>query len=555
VLKGGLAVDLKAKASRRLTLPGPETAVDLSLAMAGEEVVPYASAFDLPIKGIASLAIEGEGSMADPRFQMTLNLEDGELSMPYRPLNGSPGDGEFNEKVGHPFDLHVSMKGSREGVAIDEISIRSLNSSLAGSGRLPLHLGLDPILENRLFDTQGILDGRLEFDGIDLSEFSKLVPEARRLTGLLSGNIRVSGTPASPDLSSRLELTQGTLRLRGQLPSMEALTATIEVDEKAYRISHFDGMIGAGSVVLSGSVAHASLAPTAFDLDIKGRDVLLFRSSGIRVRGDVDLAVQGPWEAPGLTGEIALKDSRFVRKISLLPEKGPPPVEGDIHPFSLTGPILRDAVLDVRVRTLEPGALTLNNNLLNGEVKLDLSVEGTGLKPFFVGSVGFDDMLLRLPSFRFRVDTGHIIFTRQNPLQPVINCVASGRRQSYDVDLVVEGPLSDPNFFLTSNPPLDHDDLVVLVASGAIPKGSHAATQVGAYLAEEIYYEFFTTESTEAGEDFFDRLELDFGSEVGPDGTQNFVLEYRLSGPWYAHVEEDIYNDWNTGIVYRIRFR
>ncbi|MHC4944548.1 MAG: translocation/assembly module TamB domain-containing protein [Planctomycetota bacterium] len=555
VLDGSLSIDLKDEESETLTLPGPETAIELNLAMNEEDVVPYASVFDLPIKGKASLAIEGRGPMADPRLFMNLTLKEGEVVFATRETNGIVEANGLDGDLAYPLDLHLTMESRPEGIEIQEISIQSQNSSFAGSGRLPLHLGLRPILEGRLLDSRGAMDGTLDFSGFNLSEFGKLVPESRRLTGFVSGNITVFGTPERPELKSRLELSRGTLRFRGQLPSLEEVAALIEVDEESYRISRFDGMMGAGSVSLTGSVAHSRLIPTDFDLVITGHNALLYRSSGIRVRGDLDVAIQGPMKEPRVTGEIAIRDSRYVRRISLIPERGPPPVESEIHPFSLTGPVFRDMAFDLRIITKEPGALLLENNLVSGEVKLDLSIEGTGLKPYYVGSFSFNDMLLRLPSFRFRVDSGYILYSRQNPFQPVINFVARGRRQSYDVDLVVEGPLSNPDFFLTSNPPLDHDELVVLVASGAIPKGSHAATQVGAYLAEEIYYEFFSTESTEAGEDLFDRLELNIGTEVGPDGAQNFVLEYRLNGPWYAHVEEDIYKDWNTGIVYRIRFR
>jgi hypothetical protein len=205
----------------------------------------------------------------------------------------------------------------------------------------------------------------------------------------------------------------------------------------------------------------------------------------------------------------------------------------------------------------------VNNNLARGSVRLDMALKGTGKVPFLQGEAIFDGMAIKLPNFVFTVDSGRLTYPADDPFTPHIALTARGRRQSYDVDVVVRGPVDDTYLIdFSSSPPLDHDALVVLVSTGMLPErirqsgmGNQALTQVGMYLGQELYHEFFGSESTETGESFADRFDLWVGTEVGSDGTDNILLEYRLKGPWSLQLERDIYADMNMGIVYRIRFR
>ena len=78
---------------------------------------------------------------------------------------------------------------------------------------------------------------------------------------------------------------------------------------------------------------------------------------------------------------------------------------------------------------------------------------------------------------------------------------------------------------------------------------------VGAYLAEEVADYLFGSDSTEAKEGFVDRFTFEAGREMGPNGTESIVVEFRLTDSLYLQGERDVYEDVNIGLVYRVKFR
>ncbi|MFH2000358.1 MAG: translocation/assembly module TamB domain-containing protein, partial [Planctomycetota bacterium] len=552
VISGTAALNLNGEDPLSLTLPGPGTELNLSLNVKDEDLAHYVDRFNMPVTGRGSLQLDGTGTLADPRYFLSLALDDCFLCA--LPVEGEPVLPAPPE-VMFPFRFKGSFEAGAKGLEAKQLLLESLTGRLTGSARFPLCLDHDSIMSGRIYNACSPVDGNLTFSGLDLASINDYVPQIRRLKGILSGSLVLSGSPESLGFQGDLTLTRGACRIQSQVPSLEEIEAEIHMSPEAIVIKHLQGEMGSSPFSLEGSISLSDLKPAAFDLALTSRNALLYRGSGLRLRADLDLAVNGPVTQPRVSGDVFIVDSRFVRTLSLIPEKGPPPIDEPIKPFSLTEPVFRDLLFDVAITTRDPKDLFIDNNVGHGGVRLDLALKGTGLEPYFLGTAVFDDLLIKLPNFKFFVDTGTLVFPESNPYEPYIRCLASGRRQSIDVSLLVEGPVTDPDIYLTSNPPLDYDELVLLVASGVFPTGSHAAAQLGTYLGEELYNRFFATESTEAGASPLEKLELNFGTEVGSDGTENFIVEYSVNGPWHIQVEQDIYKDWNTGVVYRIRFR
>lgn len=548
VVSGTAKLDLNGPAPSTLSLPNPDSKMQLDLGMLCREV----SDLGVPFSGKGRSRIQGEGTLSNPRYTMTLAVDEGSFRTPDSEIR--PVDSPYSE-LPLLFSFNGDFEGDRHGFRARRMFVETLAGTVTSSAQIPLHLDFDSITNGNVFDGQGSLEGDLSFAELDLAYLDSFLPQVRRLTGKLTGNLILGGTPTDIQVDGGLSLTEGAFRIQGQLPSMEKFDADLALTEKAITVTRLQGELGASPVGMTGTIGLKDFQPDTLDLKLVGENALLYRGSGIRLRADLDLAVKGPLDKAVVTGEVQVVDSRIVRNVSLIPEKGPPPVDEPVQPFSFVNPPFRNLLFDVGIVTRESDALVLHNNLCSGDVTLDMKLKGTGFEPYFLGTAGFDDMLLKLPNFKFNIDSGTVVFSETNPYEPYLRCVANGRRQSIDVNLLVEGPVTGPDIILTSNPPLDYDELVLLVASGVFPKGHHAAAQLGAYLGEEIYERFFATESTEAEASPFDRLELSFGTEVGADGTENFVLDYNFKGPWHIQVEEDIYKDWNAGFVYRIRFK
>jgi len=547
---GELSVDLKDPATDSLSWPGARSAFNMRMRLDRVDLTELGSLLGAGVAGTASLEIEGGGTLSDPRLSVALTVEQGVLPLAY-------GETPI------PVDLQARLFFEAESLAISDLNAQTMEGAfLRAHGVIPLGIGWHRVTDGEFLSRDGPLSGKIESSTIDLAHFDKLVPGVRRLGGLLSIDADLSGSLSAPECTASLSLTKGVVRFESRIPSLEEIEISLRADRTGIHIDSIDAEMGAGPLHAEGLIAFDDFKPESVEVRLEGDHVLLSRGKGLRVRGDLDLVLDGPIGNLRLSGGVALSETRFVRHIPLIPGKGPPSVDDRFQPFSFTDPYLADVVLDVSLVTRTEKAVVVDNNLLSGELLIDMSLKGTGKDPFFQGTATFNEMLLKFPNSRFQVDAGRLSFTERDPYMPHIELFAQGRRQSYDISFTAWGPLNDPEMTFNTIPPLSEEDVLVLVTTGMLPdslreKGveSEALKQVGAYLGMELFQKYFGSETTESGETIIDRVELSIGTEVGSDGTDNVVVEYRIQGPWSLQVERDIYADMNLGLVYRIRFR
>jgi len=558
LVRGEISFNLNGDGPATLATPGPDTPFEISLAINSNDISPYARAFDQAYEGCAAFTINGQGLLKEPHIDIDASLT--ELMVP------RSGDNESGEESAESEPAPISLKGTmalgKDGLLVNDIKVGTTFGDLHGSGEAPIGIGWDRIKNGKLFDMDGVLKVRLESTSIDLASFKPFMKNIRRLEGTLSTSCHIDGSLGNPKVKANLDITNAALRFETRLPSLEKLNISATADENGIDIARINGAMGGGDFHIEGRIPFLDFKPHSYDLQINGDHLLFYRGGGVKIRSDLALELSGPLEAPVLKGRVDLCESKFVKHIPLLPGKGPPSVPGRKQLFSLTDPFGRKLNFDVEVGVIGDKGLYIDNNLARGEVDLNLALKGTGEIPFLVGEASFDDLTIFLPNFNFRVDTGRLIFSKQDISMPSLDLFAYGRRQSYDVSAAAYGPLDDLEILLTSSPPLDNDAVTVLVTTGILPKrvteqsaSSQAMKQVGAYLGKELFHEIFGSETTESGESILDRFTLDIGTEVSRDGVDNIILEYKMEGPWHLQLERDIYRDTNMGVVYRIRFK
>lgn len=546
-LSGTISLDLNDPSGSGLALPNPDTRIMVDLATEEGSLDSYLAQLDLPGEGEGTLSLRGGGLLGDPSYELELFLA--RWVFPEIETSG-------------PFRIIGSAVIGGESTRITKARLEHSYGWLEGSARLPLGMGLDRLREGALLDEEGSMEGEFKSSDIDIALLHEFIPNIRRLTGTLSGRVLLRGTLTDPKYEADLELTRGSLRFETAVPSIEELEGSLKVDGRGLFVNRLDGTAGAGPVRLTGWIPWTDGEQDALDLRLKGEHALLYRGRGLRVRGDLDVAITGPLSSPLISGKVRPVDTRYVRRLGLSLAGGPPSVEGRVQPFSLTDPVLKDLRFDLAFRTEAEGDVFVDNNFARGDLQLDLSLKGTGDVPYYVGDATFNDMILKLPFFRFKVESGRFYYLESNPFMPNVHILAHGRRRSYDVDLVVQGPLDDLEIIGTSNPPLDNMAVIVLISTGKLPEsieekgvGNEAVVQAGYYLGEELFHELFGSETTESQESLAERFALYVGTEVGNNGTDNILLEFNAKGPWYLQMERDIYRDYNMGVVYRIRFR
>jgi translocation and assembly module TamB len=265
----------------------------------------------------------------------------------------------------------------------------------------------------------------------------------------------------------------------------------------------------------------------------------------------------------GLTGGYYTKNFDFL---GLLGSSSAPVSEGRNFLFSFPDPPLKDAVLDIRITTIEP--FRIRNNLIRGVLRPELALKGTGELPFLVGTVYIDPSRVILPSGRLQVQSGLLRFLEGEPDRPQLDLLAQSKILGYDINVVTSGPIDDPVITLSSSPSLPNDDLLLLLLTGQPPKEDVAGgakgrgtTNVMVYLGRDFLNKWLEDEAGASDESILDRFELDFGRNITKSGEQTVEATFRLSEYtagkgkiYYLSGEKDKYDAYNYGFKMVFRF-
>jgi translocation and assembly module TamB len=124
--------------------------------------------------------------------------------------------------------------------------------------------------------------------------------------------------------------------------------------------------------------------------------------------------------------------------------------------------------LDVRIVTA-PGAqfrTTLTENL---QADANLTLLGTLNSPGMIGRVTVTEGDVAFFGNKYTINQGTITFSDPNRINPILNVALGTTVQGIDVTINVNGPVDQMKLTYNSDPPLQFEQIVMLLAAGSIP--------------------------------------------------------------------------------------
>ena len=257
------------------------------------------------------------------------------------------------------------------------------------------------------------------------------------------------------------------------------------------------GTIGGSPFTLAGSVDFSRLDDPTLNLRLQGKDALLYRDEGLRVRADSDLTLSGPVSALLLTGEVALTNSLYQKTFSVVNlfsggEKSSKRAAPGSTAISFPEPPLRNMRFDVHLTARQP--FRIETTVVRGRARPDLRLTGTGLLPILRGPILVDAAQVILPSGTLEVERGSVLFGEKDPGRPVLDFGGRMQVSGYEITAQIGGTLDSPEVVLASNPPLMQEELLLFVLTGAPPASGGAsgdsvsavATPMAVYLGKGV---------------------------------------------------------------------
>jgi len=504
-LSGGEIVELAARrGDRNALLPLLDRPVSLTLEVPG-----------LPIARASQLT--GKGSVAQGRLDGRLTL----AGSPARPqLKGqfTLKDLEAREKKlgGADFYVEADSDGALVHLAVDPPG----GGNLLGHLNLKADLGARSLLSGGIAEVMdGKVSGEVKANRLDLGFLSGVVPNLRRATGTLQGDVKLAGALRKPVGQGEAHLRGGLFDVVGQ-GVYEDVGFDANFSPKEVVVDRVTGTVGAGtfSAILVAARRPPADDPTSDRIEFTGevhlgdgesvRDrktpgtdqalkagPLPVRQAGEQ-RADVtgELDVFGDYTSGALTLNAKIPDARMV--IKQLPSKKLPSLKENpdvilVHPGERPHPPGREPG---EVEAEEEARKTATFRL---HAKLDLDhlyVTAPDFEFPVESHMNFEynsrqpgaptaDGVIHVPqgSFnalgrRFTIDDAKIIETGGDIADPELEIKALYDNPQAAVTITVTGTARTPQLDLSSNQAMDQDQIAFFLATGRI---QGRATQQG----------------------------------------------------------------------------
>jgi autotransporter translocation and assembly factor TamB len=531
------------------------------------------------ITGRASLS----GTAARPRLVGQLTLRD--VTSRQRKLGG--GD----------FYLEADAAGALVHLAIDPPG----GGNFLGHARLEADLGARTLLRSGVTSVlDGQLSGEVKSNHLDLEFLSGLLPNVRRTRGTLDADVKMAGLLAKPTAQGEAHLAKGLFDVVGQgVYEDVGLDATFSPREVV--IDRLTGSIGTGtfSAILVASRNFSKDPSQADKLEytgevhlgdaesVRGRKLpdgkplaanpVPVRQAGER-RADVsgELDVFGDYTDNLLTLNAKIPDALVL--IRGLPDKKLPGLKPNpdivlVHPGERPHPPgMEPEEVEAEAKARKEATFRLHAHLdvnqlyvkaadfefpVESNLNFDWAASNPD-EPTADGTVHVPTGSFTALQRRFTIDDAKIVETGDDIEDPELDIKARFENAQAHVVITISGTAKQPNYDMSSVPPMDQDAIAFFLATGRV---QGRATQSGGgvdlsgaassvlggilfgqlrkELADVLPVDVLTIETgargvseASVGKYIGDRLFIGYRQKFAPSQTENSVeghVEYEIS--------------------------
>lgn len=442
------------------------------------------------------------------------------------------------------------LSGTGRDVVLERLHGRVAGQLVEAAGRvaLPNNRGLRYWGEREFWKTLPF-DGRIDLPDVDLAAWAPYAPRLLAPAGRLRANLEFH---PGGQLGGSLSVRDAISRPLGPLGILHNIQAEIALDGRQIAVREISAHAAGQPVILQGTADLNELDRPKLNLTMKGKNLPFARQAGLLVRGDLDLqVVTDPENNTVIRGRTRLRDSLFLSDVrALIPRGGPRSAPARRPPyFSIETEPLARWLLDVRVEGER--FLRLRTPLFSGLASARFQLLGSLREPRAIGEALIDEGQVSLPFASLRVEQGSVRLTEAEPYEPQLTVMASGRRIGYDLRMELTGPASSPNLVFSSSPPLESEQVLLLVMAGEAPQdevsysGRQRAIQIGRYLGQSLL-DRFGGDPNQA-----ERFTLTSGERVSRQGRETYTLEVPVAERWSLVGEYDEFDAYNLGVKWR----
>jgi translocation and assembly module TamB len=424
---------------------------------------------DLPFDGF----LQGEVTLAGPlnnlaawKAAITLSTVQLNAAPSARPMAGAQAQ-DLVLRNAEP----VRLEGTPKAIEIRSASFVAKETTLAVSGRLALD-------SKTPWDVSA--QGR-----INLSILQIFNPDL-----LASGesviSLRVQGPLSEPDVEGRLELQKASLFLRDFSNGVNDANGLILFDRNRATVQNLTAVTGGGKITFeNGSFVGFRGEALVYRVQVTAENVRYRSQDGVSLTVNAALGLVGTSDNSVLSGSVTVMRTVFNPRtdVGSLLASTARPVSEPVTPNEY----LRGIQFDVRV--VSAPSLELETSLTrNIQADVNLRVRGTPDRPVILGGISVSSGEIEFFGNKYSINRGDVNFYNPSKIEPIIDMDLETKVRGIAVDISFSGSLNKLNFSYRSDPPLEANEILALLAVGRTPSTSgplanSPTTTNAAYLA------------------------------------------------------------------------
>jgi translocation and assembly module TamB len=387
---------------------------------------------------------EGELSISGP----ALRPADWKAQLRIPAFEFGPSDGAPSLVIHNSGPIVASMAESVVTIESAHLTGRYTDLTIAGKASLNQASPLDLRLNGRL----------------DVGLLASFDPDITA-SGETTANATVRGSFNKPQMGGRMEVKGAAVSLADFPNGLSNASGVILFNGDRATIQNFSGESGGGKIELSGSVSFGG-ADAVLQLRLAAREVRVRYPEGVSSVSNAALNLTGTTGRSMLTGSVTVLRTGFNPQSdfsSVLASSAEPART----PSTRTG-MLGGLSYDIQIQTA-PDIRVESEYTQDIGVEARLKLRGTVSNPALLGRVTITQGHVIFFGTRYAVSQGSITFSNPVKVEPMVNVDLETKARGVDVTLTVSGPLKKLNLTPRSDPPLQFNEIVALLATGQTP--------------------------------------------------------------------------------------
>jgi translocation and assembly module TamB len=386
-------------------------------------------------------------------------------------------------------------------------------------------------------------------------------------SGAIVVSAAVRGTPASPHVTGQVEFQNSFFNIAGVPNGISNANGVIGFSAGRASIQSFSGETGGGKIRLSGFAAYEDGQPI-FRLHVNLEQVRVRYPEGVSTVADASLNLSGTLARSMLSGTVTVLRSGFNPRsdFSSVIAQSAEPVR---TPAARTG-FLGGLNFDVQIST-SPNVQVRSSLTQDLEVAGNLHLRGTASNPALLGRINVSQGQVVFFGTKYNVSQGSISFFNPLNVDPILDIDLETKARGIGITLNISGPLNKLKLAPRSDPPLEFNEIVALLATGRTPTSDPAllsqqstapqswqqmgaSALLGQAIASPVtgrLQRFFGVsrlriDPSLPGLEYNPQARLTLEQQVTPDITFTYITDVTSSNPQIVSVEWAFSKQWSA---------